>query len=505
MTSLTERHADQITGIISCYDRVVVQGTLPGLGYAAGMTGYLKAQGIRIFEFAEFSKPLTEAIRENAQRIAEEHGLKIEHVRKLKSFRKEDRIAEIIAERGDHSGLVHIFSAMETCSTFKPWHDKQANKTFLRRDTGKCLHYYFYFLDAKLGLCYVRVPTWAPFRLQVYFNGHHWLAHKLEKRGIGFQLVDNAFVQIDDFAAAQKLADGLDVAPLHKALDSFAALFCPATKVFGCRYQWSLMQVEYATDIVFKSQKDLVDLYPAIIRTAVHAVKVDDIAGFLGRKLTGNYRGEIGTDLKTRIYGTRLKHYMGRSSIKIYDKFGRILRIETTTNDVSSFKHYRTVTQKDGQIRFRLAPVRRTIYSLNPDLRQLLAGANQRYLAFISALDLPIVGIKALNKIAEPVRDGDRPYRGFNLFSGGDQLLFETLARGEFAIAGFRNRDLRTHIPGATTAQISRCLKRLRLHGVIKKVPSTFKYYPTDLGRRIIVGTLAIKEMSVIPAIAAAA
>lgn len=503
MPLLTERHADKIKGILHCYDRIIIQGTLPGVGYAAGMTGYLKARGIRIFDFAEHTKPMTEAIRANAVRIAKEHDLQIEHVRSHKAFRKEDRIAEIIKKRGEHPGLVHIFSAMEVCSTFTPWHDKKVGKTFLRRDSGKCLHYYFYFLDPELGLCYVRVPTWAPFRLQVYFNGHHWLARQLESRGIKFTLADNAFLHIDDFAAAQRIVDSMDIGPVHKALDRFAAEFCPAAKAFQCRYQWSLMQVEYATDIIFKAREHLVDLYQGIIRTAVHAAKVDDVAGFLGRKLTAAYQGEIGTDLQTRFYGTRLKHYMGRSSIKIYDKHGIILRIETTTNDVSFFKHYRKVKQKDGQIRFRLAPVRKTIYSLNPDLRQLLAGANQRYLACISALDLPTAGIEALNKIAAPVRDRDRPYKGFNLFFGADQRLFETLARGEFTIAGFRNKDLRTHLPGTTTAKLSRCLKRLRLHGIIKQVPRTFKYYMTDLGRRIVIGALALKEMTIIPAIAA--
>jgi len=503
MPSLIERHADKIKGVLSCYDRLIIQGTLPGVGYAAGMTGYLKARGIRIFDFAKHTMPLTEAIRENAVRIAKEHDLQIEYIRKHKSFRKEDRIAQIIDKRGEHPGLVHIFSTMEVCSTFEPWHDKKTGKTFLRRDSGKCLHYYFYFIDPELGLCYVRVPTWAPFRLQVYFNGHNWLAGQLERRGIDFRLTDNAFLDIDDFATAQQIVDSMDIGPLHEALDRFAAVFCPAARAFECRYQWTLMQVEYATDIVFKSREHLVHLYQGIIRTAVQAVKVDDIAGFLGRKLTTAYRGEVGTDLKTRIYGTRLKHYMGKSSIKIYDKFGSVLRIETTTNDVSFFKHHRKVRQKDGQICFRLAPVRKTIYSLNPDLRQLLAGANQRYLAFISTLDIPVAGIEALNKIAAPVRDRDRPYKGFNLFFGADQLLFETLARGEFTIAGFRNKDLRTHLRGTTTAQLSRCLKRLRLHGIIKQVPRTFKYYLTDLGRRIVIGALALKEMTIVPAIAA--
>ena len=454
MTSLTERHADKLIGTLSCYDRVVIQGTLAGVGYAAGMTGFLKSKGKRIFDFPDFAMPLTQAIRDNAERLAEEHGLEIEFIRRPKLMRKEDRIAAILAERGDHPGLVHIFSAMETCTTFKPWHDKKTGKTFLKRDGGKCLHYYFYFLDPEFGLCYVRVPTWAPFRLQFYFNGHNWLAHQLEERGSNFKLVDNAFLGIDDFAAAQKLADGFDVQPLHKALDRFAAVFCPVAKEFRSSFRWSLMQVEYATDIVFKDREDLAALYQTVIRSALHAAKANDVAHFLGRKLTAAYRGEVGTDLKTRAWGTRLKHYLGPSSIKIYDKFGCVLRIETTTNDVSSFRHHRQVEQRDGRTCFRLAPVRKTIYSLNPDLRHLFLAANQRYLAFISALELPLVGIKDLNKISEPVKANDRPYKGFNLFFGPDQLLFEVVARGEFAISGLRNRHVRGLMPGTTTAQI---------------------------------------------------
>jgi hypothetical protein len=69
------------------------------------MGGYLKSKGVRLFDFAEFCKPTTEAIRENAERMAQEHGLEIEFIRKAKEFRKEDRIAEILLERGDHPGL----------------------------------------------------------------------------------------------------------------------------------------------------------------------------------------------------------------------------------------------------------------------------------------------------------------------------------------------------------------------------------------------------------------
>ena len=79
----------------------------------------------------------------------------------------------------------------------------------MRPATGKCLHYYFYFIDAELGLIYLRVPTWCPFRLQFYCNGHSWLARQLTAAGIGFTLADNAFVRIDDWQRAQSLADQL--------------------------------------------------------------------------------------------------------------------------------------------------------------------------------------------------------------------------------------------------------------------------------------------------------
>jgi hypothetical protein len=111
----------------------------------------------------------------------------------------------VLAIRGDHPGLVHIISAMEACDSYKPWHDKRTHRTFLRPDSGKCLHYYFYFIDAELGLIYLRVPTWCPFRLQFYCNGHSWLARQLAATGIGFTLADNVFLQITILGAVERL------------------------------------------------------------------------------------------------------------------------------------------------------------------------------------------------------------------------------------------------------------------------------------------------------------
>ena len=95
---------------------------------------------------------------------------------------------------------------MEGYDTYKPWHDKQTHKTYIRPDSGQCLHYYL-LSGRQFGLIHLRVPTWAPFRLQFYCNGHSRLARKLSAKGIGYTMADNAFVHIDDWALAQALAE----------------------------------------------------------------------------------------------------------------------------------------------------------------------------------------------------------------------------------------------------------------------------------------------------------
>jgi len=501
---LTEQYKDQIAGILSCYDRIIAHGTVPGWCFAQGMTSFLYANKIKIFDYPQFANSLREELRENAERLAKENGVEIEFIRKPKSFRKEDRIKEIIAQRGDHPGLVHIFAAMETCNSYKPWHDKKTGKTFLKPDSGKCLHYYFYFIDKEYGLCYLRVPTWAPFRLQFYTNGHSLLAAKLAKKGIEYTLVENAFLNIDDWSKAQELSDNFRVEDLHQVLDLFARRYCPVVQKYRLNYHWSIMQVEYATDIVFKKQADLQPLYESLVRTAVHSVKPENIASFLGQKLHVNYQGEMGNNFNTRILGTRIKHQMGAISIKMYDKFGIVLRIETTVNDVSQFKHYREVSHRDGTKEQKVAPVKKTIYSLYP-LAKLLKASNRRYLEFISTFDDHSEGVKKLGKIASPVKVEDRSYKGFNFFCENDLHLFEVLARGELNIKGFQNKTIRQFFPELSSASVSRILKRLRLHGLIKKVAKTRTYYLTALGKIVIATGLKARALFIIPHLAAEA
>lgn len=498
---ITDKYPDKINGIITCYDRMIIQGYIPGWSHAEGMTGYLKANNIRIFDYSSFSQPFTEQIRSNAQRIAEENGIEIEFIRKLHAFRKDDRIQKIISETGKTEGLVHIFSAMESCSTYKPWHDKTTGKTFLKYDQSKCLHYYFYFIDKEFGLCYLRVPTWAPFRLQFYMNGHNLLAHKLRKKDISYRMHDNAFLEISDMETAQKLSDRINPEDLHKVLDIFAKRYCPVPESLGLAYTWTIQQIECATDIMFRKPEYLQPLYDEIIRTAIFTVKPDNIATFLGQRITYNCKKEVGTNYNQRILGTRIKHHMGDVSIKMYDKFGVVLRIESTCNDVGSFRVKREVNHRDGTTTEQKAPLKKSIYSLY-QLFTIMKAANYRYFEFVSSFDDHSNGQKKLTEITNPVIEKERSYRGLNFFNARDLEVLAAVSRGEYMTFGMQGKDIRQHLSGISPSAMSRIFKRLRLHGLIERVKGSYKYFLTAFGKEVIAAGLTVKNLILIPALA---
>ena len=274
-------------------------------------------------------------------------------------------------------------------------------------------------------------------------------------------MADNAFLRIADWPRAQEIADGFSPDRLHAVLDRYAALCCPVLDVFEQVYHWSLMQVEYATDLAFRSAATLAPLYEQLIRESVLSVKAEQIANFLGRQITTQLAQELGSQFSTRIEGTCIKHRFGKSSIKMYDKFGCVLRIETTTNDVSFFKHHRKVEHRDGPPTRAIAPVKKTIYSLI-DLREILSACNRRYLAHLSALDDFSAGVRALDRLTKPRSVEGKTVKGVNFFDPVDNALLHALQNPKVNIAGVRRADLAPLLDELSPSRLSRQLHRLR-------------------------------------------
>jgi hypothetical protein len=294
---------------------------------------------------------------------------------------------------------------------------------------GEDVHY-FYFIDPEFGLCNFRVATFAPFRLQFNFNGHGWLANQLNKAGIGFEMVDNALVHIDEWKRAQELARELNAERLHAYLDRVAARCLPLMDRFRSTCRWSVWQIELASDMVFRSAEDLHPIYDHLVRTATCTVKADQVAEFLGRRLDARSPHEVGTHFHTRTQGTRVKHSMGKAAIKMYDKLGGVLRIETTASEVTFVTHRREVEHRDGTLSVKTAKVHKSIYSL-PILESLMTASNNRYLDFISGLDDPTDGVRRLPELADPIKKEGRSWKGFNLCATTDHQILLALARGE--------------------------------------------------------------------------
>jgi hypothetical protein len=224
------------------------------------------------------------------------------------------------------------------------------------------------------------------------------------------------------------------------------------------------------------------------------------VATFLGHKITPQLAQEIGSQFATRIEGTCVKHRFGKSSIKLYDKFALVLRIETTTNDVSTFKHYRKVEHQQGPAS-ALAPVKKNIYSLTA-LAHILLGCNRRYLEYLSSLDDFSAGIRALDRLTQPRPVNGRTLRGLNFFSRAEQTLLSALQRPAFNIAGLRRADLLPLLAQCSPATLTRHLARLRQLGVIKRLAGTYRYYLTRARRAAIAAGRRLTEDTILPALA---
>ena len=183
----------------------------------------------------------------------------------------------------------------------------------------------------------------------------------------------------------------------------------------------------------------------------------------------------------------------------MYDKHGIVLRIETTTNDVSFFKHHRKVEHRQGPPTRELAPVKKSIYSLI-DLRDILLGCNRRYLSHLSALDDFSAGARALDRVTKPREVDGKTVKGINFFEPGDSALLQALQNPGVNITGVRRADLLAGLEMFSPTRLSRQLRRLLDIGVIKRVTGTYRYYLTKAGRAATAAARRLTAATIIPA-----
>jgi hypothetical protein len=486
------KFASIIVGTLHCFDRVIFKGHL-AMAASSELERFvdwvLKVR--RCYFMNDLAPQWSERLVEHAQRFARKASRT--YLYRTGSFKKDQWAEQLIREQRIDSGLVGILCTQETCNSFALVPGDKRPRFVSKPRQQRVLYYYF--LDPQLGLIHVRLQTWAPFTLQVYVNGHDWLAQQLVRLRLGFVLKHNAFTQLDDPAKTQRQADRFAKLDWSKILQRYARRVNPLLrKELACyRLRWVVDQAEFATDLVFQSPSALSGLYRKLLQFATVTFTPKDILGFLGRKWDRRFDGDVQTEVKTdRLLGTRIKHRMTRNWLKMYDKFGQILRVETVINRPQEFSVFRTRRHRDDTTSQGYFPMNKDVGSLVHYQEQALA-CNRRYLDAFAVVEDPAPAYQQLRQLTEPQKVAGRSMAGFNPARREDVQLFAAVLDGDHIARGFRNKDIRATLfgPDAATSTrhssaVGRLVKRLHARRLVAKVPHTRRWRVTETGRHLL-------------------
>lgn len=505
--------------MLSGFDRLRFKGCLPQLYCSRTMDAYLNVKRLLYKDFKEFALDLTQRIKAASLRIAEIAGRPFRYLASS-NIRKETLARDLIQEDRLEEGLIGVFGCVEPCRTYFLCGNRQTRKLEFKLESGKCQHFYFYHLHPEFGLMHLRLQSWFPFAVHICLNGREWLRRQMDQHQMSYAKKENCFTAISHLAGAQRLMDKQLEINWPKKLDEIlrqnhplAPEICDPLRL---SYFWSTEESEYATDVMFKSPKPLQQIYPGLVRHAISSFSSGDVMRFLGHRVPahgmvrGTFEGEIVSDLKHRPEGIRVKHSINANSIKMYDKQGSVLRVETTINRTRDFRIFREKqsgphgrAKSDGKKAWRV--LRKGVVDLKRRA-EVSRAANLRYLSALSATEGKIPLFQWAEEVCRPLRREGRRVRAINPWSPTDAALLQAINRGEFKISGFRNRDIRAFLFKGKTppeeqkrqaAAVTRKFALLRAHGLIKKVAGTHRYIVTEKGSVTITALLTARQANV--------
>jgi hypothetical protein len=501
MNRFVERFTSSIVSVLACHDRVIFHGHLP-FGGDKHLNRFVD-YGLKIKrkDFLPFLEPLSESLVEHAQALAKKADAPYHHFETKPD--KDKLVRELLKGKPRDDGLVAILCCKELCRSVKLLGGQHRPQLAFRQRPQRVL--YFYYLDAEFGLMHIRVQTMFPFTCQVYVNGHEWLGRQMLDRRLGFVQADNAFVQLDDPAQAQQLAEQFCRLDWVSILNRLAELVNPLLQhpfLEKRVYRWVINQAEFSTDLLFTSRKALADVYRPLLEHALLNFSANDILGYLGRRLHPLFDGEVLTDLKKGRYpGARIKHRVKNNWLKMYDKFGLILRIETVINQPREFK-VRRRRLRQGQRRMLWCRMNKGVANFY-HYQAAARASNARYLDGLATVVLPTATAQQLDRLHRPARFRSRRRRSLNVLSAAEQRLFFAVLQGDNRLNGFRNADVARQLyekPAANlqerrrrTARVSRQLQLLRAHGLIASVPHSYRYHVTRRGEDLMNAAIYVR------------
>ncbi|MGQ9636096.1 MAG: hypothetical protein ACUVXB_17875 [Bryobacteraceae bacterium] len=504
MHEFIAKHGDKITGTLSGFDRLVFRGTLRSIAHDEGMMRYLWANQVLLKDFGSHVERVSQRLKEASLAEAEALGRPVKYLTSSQ-VSKEEIARGIAAKERIHEGLVCVLTCVEPCRSFEIHRNRETKKLELKPRYRKCLFLYHYWMHPVFGFLNARIQSWFPLPVQICLNGREWLARQMDAAGLEYARQDNCLPWIADWSKAQRLMDRQLRANWPRLLDGVARQLNPVHgEIFRkhpVSYYWSTYQSEWAIDIVFREAADLRRLYPRLVHHGMTTFSSPDVMRYLGKRipLSGNvpqrFSGELVSDWKHRQEGVRIKHSVNGNSLKLYDKaftvVGSVLRAEATLHNGGDLRVYRPKEgDPDGELAWR--PMRRGIADLHRRA-EVSRKAAERYLDAFASVDEDTTLEELIRRLGQPRQWRGRRVRALRPFAD-DSSLLEAVSRGEFALNGFRNRDLQAIFfsraanspeePRRRSAWVSRKLRLLRAHGLITKITGTHRYQLTAAGRK---------------------
>ena len=499
MDNILEQYKDKINGTFSFFDRMILTGHLRPFFHA--MLYFLSCQNVLLKDYGTYAQSVTDSIKAHVCSYTDALSRPLIYLSSPKAS-KEQTALKCLEDSPVTEGLICTISTVEMCNAFSVVPNRATHKLEMKCMKRKCLHYYFYYLDKVYGFMFVKLQTWFPFTITIYINGRELMKKVFDANNITYTMYDNSFSFISDIGREQELADRFDSKKLSSHLDLFAEKinsFLPTVKdTFGKGYYWCASQIEYATDIIFKSREALEDIYPSMVGHSFYGMKCTDVFSFLGRKLTRSFNGEAVSDYKQRPIGYRVKFRLAANSIKMYDK-SNCLRIETTINDPGVFKVYGTVHHRDGTASRQWKPMGKSISNLYR-YAEIARAANKRYIDALKNV-MPVKSVqKEIQRVCGRRTEKGKVFTGFNVWEKDTLQLFCVISDGRYLLSGFTNKAIRQSVYPASyndkksRNKMTRLLKKLRVHGLIRKVPHSHRYHVSDKGRRIMNALIEVNQ-----------
>jgi hypothetical protein len=477
--SVAEILENHVTFELEAIDRMYLNAYVPSLQTGAGFVYFVKTQLGATVPSTMVVAPMSEHFVEAIERFVATEGLDL--VTFERGQRKDDVAQDHLARFDGEEGVLFVGKAQEKANVFRTEkrRDAQGKKyPWIIRSTAMVNHYYFYILDRDFGPLFLKFCSYFPYPAKLCLNGHEWLKRQLTQRGIPFESLDNGIRSTDAASRVQRIADTLDAekidALFRKWLRRLPHPFAPAHRRAGYRYHLSILQSEFALTQVLDRPVTGRCFFEEIIRENLDLGRPDQMQLIFDRRVTRRTPGSFRTRVLTDGVVPSLHVQYKKSKVKQYHKEGQALRTETTINDTYDFA------------------IGRALRNL-PALREIGFAANRRLLRVESLSHDCLIGEDRLHTVTSPVVVNDQRAAGLRFGDRRVHALMHALCLFALGPTGFRHRDFRQqvaqlHASDSATysaASMTYDLRRLRLHGLIARIPRTHRYQITALGAQL--------------------